>query len=86
MVVTVRVDRVKESSVDDLSIIASVGPFRGGIDLIRLDKKCKVHTHDYVRTPVAMKKPRSRVTSNESNCSPPKGVLVKCVLKPRIVR
>ncbi len=71
--VTVRVDRAKESAVDKLSTIATVGPFRGGINLIRLNKKCKVHTHDYVRTQVAMRKPRSRVTSNESNCSPPKG-------------
>jgi len=38
MVVTFRVDRVKESSVDDLSTVVSVGPFKGGIDLIRLDK------------------------------------------------
>jgi hypothetical protein len=44
MVVTFRVDRVKESSVDDRSTVASVGPFKGGTDFIRLDKKCKVHT------------------------------------------
>jgi hypothetical protein len=84
MVVTVRVDRVKGSAVDESSTIATVGPFGGGINLIRLNKNCEVHTHFYVQTPVAMKEPRSGVTGNESDYSLPEGVYVKCVLKLRI--
>jgi hypothetical protein len=56
MVVTVRVDRVKGSAVDESSTVATVGPFGGGINLIRMNKMCEVHTHFFVRTLVAMKR------------------------------